>query len=302
MILNLCVYAHYDPHGLIDDYVRVQISALAQNFTDVVFVSTSALSSTIEVDFPSNVRVCVKDNVGYDFGSWRYGLSLSNFHIYDEVLICNDSVYGPFFCIQETLEQMRNLPGSVCGITENYQWQHHLQSYFILFKRDALISSYFEKFWAGVVPQKQKQDVIIQYELGLSAQAKAAGFMVSALFRFDAKRRISAMGRNLLGVLGRHSKNFYLAELNPLTRYPDRFALQWTDYHVNPSHMFWDQMIREGIPFLKIELLKSNPHGTDLRSVFSLLRKHSSYSLSLIKKHLSRVAPSAVEPWFQEFV
>jgi hypothetical protein len=50
-----------------------------------------------DVTIPKYVDVLLRENIGYDFGGWSYGLfHNNNYKKYDNYLFVNSSVYGPF--------------------------------------------------------------------------------------------------------------------------------------------------------------------------------------------------------------
>jgi hypothetical protein len=65
-------------------------------------------------------------------------------------------------------------------------------------------------------------------------------------------------------------------------------------YPVNPMHSFWDLLITEfKCPFIKRDLLLSNPAGIPLTSGWSeLIEVRSAYDVSMIAAHLRSLAIS----------
>jgi lipopolysaccharide biosynthesis protein len=46
---RICIYAHYDSHGIIKDYVRYCLANIQKEFQENIFVSSSALVETEKV-------------------------------------------------------------------------------------------------------------------------------------------------------------------------------------------------------------------------------------------------------------
>lgn len=60
-------------------------------------------------------------------------------------------------------------------------FSQHLQSWFLALKKEAFSHPEFERFLLGVIKQPDKQSVILNYEVGLSALLCSLGFELNAL-------------------------------------------------------------------------------------------------------------------------
>jgi rhamnosyltransferase len=286
MPLRLAIVAHYDEHGLADEYFLHYLRRLSVVARDVVVVSTAALRPEEEQKIRRIATdVVVRENVGYDFLSWRVGLErIATPEIYDEIVICNDSVYGPVQNLSPIFSAMRRAPCEVWGMSENLQFAPHLQSYFLVFKKDAILSPFFEDFWRSVSPQASKQEVIFKYELGLSRRAREDGLRLLPAFR---PRPLRVLAR---ASLARAVDRVPAARrLLPRWSYGGGYSQRALTLAVNHTHLMWDDLLAQGFPFVKIELLRKNPHGVSLERVASRLRATGGYDFGLIERHLRRV-------------
>ena len=172
MSLNRAIiFAHYDKYNVVDDYVYYYLKELQKNALHLIFVSTAKL---IEKDIVKVSRYCskviVRENIGYDFMSYKVGLESFNYLEYDEVILCNDSVYGPLYPLTTLFSDMKNQECDFWGITESNVLNYHLQSYFLVFRKQVLSSLIFKNFFDTIKILKNKNDIIEQYEIGLSQQ------------------------------------------------------------------------------------------------------------------------------------
>lgn len=141
-------------------------------FSEVHYYSDNELSPEAKYKLGS---VCASSNGrhhgAYDFGSWAKIISelgwdyLNNF---DELILINDSCYGPFYDLAKISDEMSARPCDFWGMTSNSEIAFHIQSYFIAFKKPILADLEFQKFWANVCPQASYKEVVRQYEIGLS--------------------------------------------------------------------------------------------------------------------------------------
>ena len=136
----LCILAHFDRDGMIDDYVVHYLQALDALGCETVLVSTAAKLDAADIRkiLPFCSKYIVKQNIGHDFASWRTGLAaVGDLSRYDRVIIANDSVYGPLQNLSGVFAKMADRKVSFWGITDSLKYGRHLQSYFLVFERGA---------------------------------------------------------------------------------------------------------------------------------------------------------------------
>ncbi len=163
----LCVFSHFDVDNKIQDYVIHYLKSLSK-FADIVFVSTCEKMKEKEIEKIKLYcnQIIIKKNIGYDFGAWKTGMDLSdnNLQDYENLILCNDSVYGPFYNINETiLSAMKN--NDMFSMTDSHENQHHLQSYFMIYNRKAFTHPVFTDFWGNLKTYNNKRKLVIENEI-----------------------------------------------------------------------------------------------------------------------------------------
>ncbi|MFG1465093.1 rhamnan synthesis F family protein [Xanthobacter sp. DSM 24535] len=169
--------------------------------------------------------VVTRENHGYDFAAWAAALRyLPEVWAAPEVLFANDSVYHAAPALAATLGRMRTNPAGVVALTESTELARHFQSYLFLYKAAALAHPAARAFWGEVRSLGDKLQIIREYEVAQRAVLEQAGLDVEILFP-------AAPG----GVQGE-----------------------------NQLHQGWRDLITQGFPFVKVQLLRDNPYGVDL--------------------------------------
>ena len=250
---RLAIYAHYDAQREVKRYVTYYLAKLAEVSERVDFVSTAGLPS-VELDKTRThcERALTRPNVGYDFGMWKRVLDELPLDEWDEVVLTNSSVFGPVFPLRQMFDAMADADCDFWGATDNYEMGWHLQSYFLVFRRSALASEAFARFWASMLLYEDKDQVIRSYELGLSTYLVEAGLRGRAYL--PAATLFPAWPLDLLIKYKRR---------NPTTYHPVR-------------------LLRRGLPFIKTELLRDNPGRVPLAPVFRELDR-TGYDRDLIQ-------------------
>jgi hypothetical protein len=275
----LVLFAHYDAAGQVLGYVHEYLRQLRRLDADIVFVSTAdrldeaALTRLRE----SCCRVIVRENSGYDFGSWKTGLQRGPAPAeYEGLIITNDSVFGPARDLHPIVERMMAEPCDFWGITDSYELSYHLQSYFVCFKPAVFRSPAFARFWERYPFTHHKRFAIWNGEVRLTQALKRAGFTPGAVCPYAGIR---------LSLEGRSTRDLAFTV----------FAL--LNYqrggHPNPTHFFWDSLLlNNDMPFLKKELVLDNPMRLkNLGEIPAVLAAVGPYPYELIAEALNRRAP-----------
>lgn len=179
---RVAVLAHYDVDSIMSSYVEAVVSQLLNVCDRIVVVSTSGIINSVNVLSDSRISLITRDNIGYDFISYKVGIeSIHDLISYDQLIVLNDSFYTlPNFNIQLVLEE--SIKFDIYGLTFSNQIKRHLQSYFVCFNKPALVSKWFSLFWKNIYPYKRKLKIVYDYEVGLNTTAEKAGLTVGAFW------------------------------------------------------------------------------------------------------------------------
>lgn len=179
------IFAHYDRDNIVDDYVILYLLELAKVCDRIIFVSDSDLSAKEIRRVEAIADLVIAGRHGeYDFGSWKKGLiaiehELANI---DELVLANDSCY----CInsfEPVFEKMKNnncdfwgLVHSLNSVNPNSLPIRHLQSYFLVFRKNMFMSKEFVDYFKAVKAQPTKNAIIEEYELRFTRHFENLGF------------------------------------------------------------------------------------------------------------------------------
>ena len=225
--------------------------------------------------------VLCRENMGRDFGAFAdfmrlYGNTFSG----TPFVFLNDSLIGPAFPLHGILESCAVSDAHLIALTDSYEEGYHLQSSFLYFKGDLVRDPCLMSFFATYDYPIEKSAVIREGEIGLSRFAQQNGLRLHSLISYPdaaqlalsrAMKRLIRLeqlapahaegilpagdsGSHHLGSLRaiQHMKSWYQTLISDLVEGTPR----------NPQHAFWDILIEAfGYPFLKRELITSNPQG-----------------------------------------
>jgi lipopolysaccharide biosynthesis protein len=282
---KVAVFAHYDPAGIVHDFVIYYLRALRDAGYVVVFVSNAPDFGTASLQrvLPLSALVLLRSNVGYDFGAFKDGIeALGALSRFEQVVLANDSVYGPLFDLSEILARC-DAGADIWGMTDNLAGSYHLQSYFLLFRGRALVCPELLAFFRSVRPVQSKQWIIQRYEIGLTLAMQRAGLRCAALFPYAAVAAVFAEAVQT-GIVTQQP-----GPGAPVRRYFARMMRRLDcGKPLNAMHCFWIELVSKmRCPFIKRELLISNPFGVpNICGWRDVVRSVSTYDTEMAARHM----------------
>ena len=190
---RLGIYVHFDKKGAVGEYVVHCLKGLQELVSDILVVVNGELSDEGRCALQVlGVDILVRENVGFDFGGWKEGIKyygydkISN---YDELILTNNSYYGPIYPFSEMWNKMDNIECDFWGINKHCkietklhkngptrQLAEHIQSYWLVFKKQILASLVFKSYWEKLPTYNNMEDAITCGEVGLSTFFESQGF------------------------------------------------------------------------------------------------------------------------------
>ncbi|WP_168207241.1 rhamnan synthesis F family protein [Tardiphaga sp. vice278] len=275
------VYVHFDRRGIVHDYILHQLRELAACGFRITFVTNAPEfpESSKQRVSPLCKSIIWRNNTGYDFGAYKDGIAANDLDQLDGLILMNDSVYGPFWPLAETLSAMSTAHVDFWGIVDNFEHQYHLQTFFVYFLPKAIQSDAFRSFWRSHPYINNKGWVVRNGEVGLTQALARQELRGGALAPYW---RVSERVRDRLPA---PSAEIFANRKSTPGRV--RSALL-RGRGINSMHYFWDELITEDrCPFIKRELLTRNPARVPFTDRWpDIIRSHSAYDVDLIRRHL----------------
>lgn len=191
-ISRLAVYSFYDKDGIVDDYVPFFLKDIKRNASEVILVSNGKLTEESKLKLKGTADVILeRENKGFDFWGYKTGIEYYGWEKiseYDELIICNSTVYGPLYPFEEMFGEMNKRDLDFWGITQYHNNENdapdikfgylpnHIQSYFMVFRKSIFLNNEFKEYWKTLQPIKSYEEAVGENEAVLTKKFEDLGY------------------------------------------------------------------------------------------------------------------------------
>jgi len=158
------VYVFYDKNAIADEYNFYFIKELKKEVEKLVVICNGGVSKEGKAKFEDIAdEVILRDNEGFDITAYNIGLAKIDYNAdgkYDEVLICNSTMFGPLYPFSEMFNTMKEKDLDFWGITNFHEvpfdpfgtveygyLPKHIQSFFMVFRKSLTQKQDFKNYW-----------------------------------------------------------------------------------------------------------------------------------------------------------
>ena len=273
---RLGIFCTYDTDGIVDDYIFY----LLQEIKKVVAHLTIVCNGKLTLEGRARLEqysedLYVRENVGFDMEAWRQGISRQKDSLaeYDELILFNDSFYGPFYPFEEIFSEMdeREPNADFWGITIHGKGEdpdklcpygyvpEHIQSYFLVIRKKLLHSQEFMTYWETAEVAQTFAEAIKKHEVCFTKKFFDMGFGYAVYC--DTRKWESP----------------YDIKMNPYV-----FA---TEHLLKEYHC---PLIKKRVFYFGRGMYLGDTYGNTPRACLEFVRRNTNYDVSLILKNILR--------------
>ncbi len=186
---RLLIYLTYDPQNVIDDYIGYFLKSMKQ-ITDSIAVicNMSHIEKGLQNISAYTDKIFYRQNIGLDAGGFKDALCsfIGWEHIaqYDEIILANDSFYGPFVEISNIFTEMESRNVDFWGLMKRGAGAYgttgsdpeHILSFFYVFQAPLIHSGAFRSYWEEMPYFRDYMTVVKQYERQLTIHFASLGY------------------------------------------------------------------------------------------------------------------------------
>lgn len=163
-VSRLAIFVFYDREGIVDDYVCDILKKLERVTEQIVLISNGNLQATEKAKLePYAKEIYERENYGLDAAAYKKGLieyvGREKAQTYDEIILINDTFYGPFYGFDPIFDEMDTRDVDFWGLSYGQKsvdgWHvipygytpEHIQTFFIAFRKSLLQADAFWNYW-----------------------------------------------------------------------------------------------------------------------------------------------------------
>ena len=187
---RLGIFVFYDANGIVDDYIIYLLQQLKLQLKKLVFV----VNGTITEESLGKVQkltefIYIRKNIGYDGGAYKDVLInylAGDVSEYDQLILCNDTFYGPFSPFKTVFDKMADKPCDFWGLTrykgggqsmkKGNVIPEHIQGYFLVINKKMLSSSSFLSFFNTLKYSTTYREAVEDFEVRFTTFFNNKGF------------------------------------------------------------------------------------------------------------------------------
>lgn len=191
---RLAVIIFFDKNGKVDSYLKYLVSSIQGLFHKIVFVVNGFVQEDDYLELKKFTRsIFIRENKGFDAEAYKETflkfIPQQEWSSYDEILLMNDTFYGPFYPMHDVWKMFDQVKTDFWGITRHPEGDYgdgqkipsHIQGYFLVIRKNLLQSRDFLKFWEEMPSLNSVQDAIDQFEIRFTTYFEKRGFRGKAL-------------------------------------------------------------------------------------------------------------------------
>lgn len=261
---NVAIYVFWSPKKTLDANTIRYLQELRNVAEVVLFVSNSLLDpKEIPKIKELGISFLQRENVGFDFWGWKEGIEKLEDQIKtaENLILCNSSCFLAFHSLASLLARMDD-KADIWGVSsfKDRNITFHLQSYFLVFKKNILKDwESFMSFWVNLPKMEKWQEAVTLGELRLTKFYLDKGFKCEAIAQ------------------------------------PTIFPSQ----DVNPSFYYPVQLFQAGSPFLKKKIFSEDyrlflfaSNGETPRMAMNFVREKEGYYNDILSELITTSTPS----------
>lgn len=188
---RLGVFVFYDEMGIVDDYVEVLLNSMLTVLWELIVVVNGSITDAGYQKLRKHThRVYIRKNQGYDAGAYKDTftefLAEDSLGRWDEIVLFNDTFYGPFYPWEDIFQEMEDDSIDFWGLSRfpegNYfpsgkEIPGHAQGYFLVCRKPLFLSDAWREFWTELGYPKTYQEAIENFEIYFTQYFSGKGYL-----------------------------------------------------------------------------------------------------------------------------
>lgn len=195
---RLCIYLTFDRQGIVDKYIGYILKELKTCVSYLVVVCNQPeIVSGKEIFEKYADDIFYRENIGLDTGGFKDALcDFIGWDIvlqYDELILVNDSMYGPFKPMKTIFSEMEKKDVDFWGLAKHGEGRNneithfpeHIQTFFLVIRSKMLHCKEFEKYWEEMPYYQTYIENVKRHEIRFTQYFSDLGYLYDTLADTD---------------------------------------------------------------------------------------------------------------------
>lgn len=261
---RLTIFVFFDKDGIVDDYKVYYLAELAKNSSHVLILVNGEIKESEKHKLEQYGEIVQRENKGFDVTAYKVGIETIGYEEvekYNELIICNDTVFGPLYPFSEVFDEMDGKEVDLWGLTKGYadivplngrivEFADHIHSYFIAIRKSILESTAFKEYWQKFPTVKTYYDAVFGFEVRFTDYFVKNGFKYGVYVETD--------------------------DIKELTK--NHLAFMTTDLLINRKL----PIVKRRHLYSNLDDFMSNTIANELRDSFDYVREKTNYDTGMI--------------------
>lgn len=195
---RICIYLTYDKNKIVDKYIGYMLGELRKcaDYMAVVCNETEIIRGEDLLEAHAD-KVFYRENIGFDAGGFKEALcnyvGWKKVLEYDELVLVNDSIFGPFEKMEKIFSDMDGKEADFWGLTRMGPSQElgecipeHIQTFFCVIRTSMLHSAAFREYWEGLPYYTTFDAVVKNHEIRFTPYFAQLGYKYAVLADMEA--------------------------------------------------------------------------------------------------------------------
>ncbi|MBQ3544323.1 MAG: hypothetical protein IJA34_04970 [Lachnospiraceae bacterium] len=188
MMQRLAVFVFFDVNGIVSEYVCYLLECILVEVKElIVIVNGNICKESLEKLKKYSQKIFFRSNCGFDAGAYKdfflSNIVSINFDDWDEIIIFNDTFYGPLFSWKEYFDFFENEKVDYWGLSSHPEGYYdiniekHIQGYFLAIRKSLLSDEEFFEFWEKMEYPENYIQAVQWFEVGFSNFCRKNGYV-----------------------------------------------------------------------------------------------------------------------------
>lgn len=205
---RICIFSIYDNAGIVDRYIYYYLFELTKVAKIIIVVNGGINEEGLEKLNDITNNIYIRNNEGFDAGAYKdcmfNYIGIENLKKYDELILANDTCFGPFRPLNIIFEKMDAEKCDFWGMKkDDYGFATDIQSWFLVFKKNIINDNEFYRYWKDNIDEYENilEKIYWTFERGLYRKLKKLGYKSDVYIHEDGNHNIDERCSSYFGLL-----------------------------------------------------------------------------------------------------